>query len=84
MNFANNRLTILRIFKLRAYFEKLIARWSKSSGLLGGQGEMSKLGKIGKVVELVDLGEMGELGELDELSKLTLGPKTRIITRTFC
>ena len=35
MNFTNNRLTSLRIAKLRAYLEKLIGRWSGCSGWSG-------------------------------------------------
>ena len=35
INFTNNRLTSLRIFKLRAYFEWLTGRWSGCSGWSG-------------------------------------------------
>ena len=35
MNFTNNRLTSLRIFKLSAYFERLIGRCSGCSGWSG-------------------------------------------------
>ena len=46
MNFANNRLTSLRIIKLRAYFEKLIRL-----GVLVGQGSLGKLGGQGELGE---------------------------------
>ena len=54
MNFTNNRLTSLRIFKLRAYLEKLIGRWygySGWSGLYDGQG--SQGGRVNWVVRVV-------------------------------
>ena len=54
MNFTNNRLTSLRICKLRAYLEKLIGRWSRCSGWSGlydGQG--SQGGRVNWVVRVV-------------------------------
>ena len=38
MNFTNTRLTNLQIFKLRAYFEKLIGRWFGCNGWSSGSG----------------------------------------------
>ena len=55
MNFTNNRLTnFQRIFKLRAYFEKLMGRWSRCSGWSGGQGESSEWGECGERGEWVE------------------------------
>ena len=54
MNFTNNRLTSLRICKLRAYFEKLIGTWSGCSGrswLYDYQG--SQGGPVNWVVRVV-------------------------------
>ena len=47
MNFTNNRLTSLRIFKLRAYFEKLIVRWYGCISWSGGQDSQGVLGELG-------------------------------------
>ena len=60
MRFTNNRLTNLRIFKLRAYFEKLIGRWS------GGQGELSEWGERGEWGKTSGTGETGRWGERGE------------------
>ena len=60
MRFTSDRLTNLRIFKLRVYFEKLIGRQSRCSGWSGGQGESS---------EWIECGEWGERGEQGERGK---------------
>ena len=64
MNFTNNRLTNLRIFKLRAN-EKLIGRWSRSkcSGWSGGQGESSEWGECSERGESGEWVERGEWGK---------------------
>ena len=57
MNFTNNRLTSLRICKLRAYLEKLIGTWSGCSGWSGlydGQGSQGgQGGRVNWVVSVV-------------------------------
>ena len=55
MNFTNNRLTSLRICKLRAYLEKLIGTWSGCSGWSGW------------LVRLVWVNWADWAGKLDEL-----------------
>ena len=62
MSFTNNRLTSLRIFKLRAYFEKLIGRWFGWSGL-SLSGSQDSQGGRGKLGSQGGLGEVGKLGE---------------------
>ena len=65
MNFTSNRLTSLQMFKLRAYFEKVMEGGLGvlvSQGGQGGQCEQGGLGALGGQSGLGELDEIGELG----------------------
>ena len=59
MNFTNNRLTSSRIFKLRAYFEKLIGRWSGCSGWSGWSGWIGQIWQIEQTGQIRQSGAIG-------------------------
>ena len=62
MNFTNNRLTSFRILKLRAYFEKLIGRWSGCSGWSGWSGWIGWSGWFGWIGRMGRMGRIGQIG----------------------
>ena len=62
MNFTSNRLTSLQMFKLRAYFEKVMEGGLGVLVSQGGQCEQGGLGALGGQSGLGELDEIGELG----------------------